>query len=902
MWLNKACLKHDIVPDTVRQYGGVATAHLDDDLAPFVRISFLKHFKDGLKYLGSKGKDYSVFEETYGDSINYASIDAELNIFEQYNKKAYRYALDMLEKEGKQAAQALWHNLNSLESRPGSQLPFTSVNFGLNYTFEGRCITRWCLEASMDGIGIGHAVPIFPISIFKYKKDVNDRPGTPNYDLLQLSIKSTCATIYPNYVNCDWTSNDSGVHPIRVVDNPELDKSYKVTIGIDKKLYENITLEEFFNLIESEEENRNGILVKDVRDKNITIHDITHSIFSPHVQKFKDSGMSDDDLLKLPMAKVHFLSKSGDKISVTTDTFTHDYTDDTIPNKQFVYVSEYLMGEQYDPDTEMATMGAVDGEEVITYKLGGRLFVESFSRAWNRVLSFYGSSIVHSKYSLYINTPGMLIYDSSSSGFVSVKRMTRNNDMGRWNRISSTTNTILLTSDHPLPTQRGRVETKDIVVGDQLISLNSQYSEVSDNNVISNDLAWALGVILCDGCYSSGGVVCCFALDEYELANKLAYVLRSEFGMNPKIKERHRGIKGNYIEVVAYSSSVSEYMINFFEGVNKNDRHIPSTVFADFSMEAKVHFLAGMIDADGYIRRTSLNKDGSAKGNNIFIGSTNHELAVQQMLLAKTIGLPSSISVNYYKGIQHPNHIRYVVKIRMSKVFEDTIVCNKKNMYNKNFIAYRISELSEIKEIQYFGYRDRYEYDVETVSDRFDVSGINSHNCRTMIGYDRHGMGYKKTGRGNVAPVTMILPKLGIEYGICLGERKEADVEGFFKAFDDLLDIAEKSLVDRFNYVCSQNPQAGWFMYENDSIADGNKVAKSGHIYDAMKHGTLALGYIGIANTCYAMFGKYHHEDPEVMKFADRIISTIKKRADEASERHNLNFSTYSTPKLNWAA
>lgn len=144
------------------QYGGTASAHIDDDLAPFVRISFLKHFEDGLKYLGTKDKNYDTFKNTYGDAIEYASIDAELNIFENYNKKAYQYARDMLEKEGKQAAQGLYHNLQTLESRPGSQLPFTSINFGLNYTFEGRCVTRWCLEASIEGVGKHKMTPIFP--------------------------------------------------------------------------------------------------------------------------------------------------------------------------------------------------------------------------------------------------------------------------------------------------------------------------------------------------------------------------------------------------------------------------------------------------------------------------------------------------------------------------------------------------------------------------------------------------------------------------------------------------------------------------------------------------------------------------------------------------------------------
>ena len=162
MWLNKACLKHDIVPDTVRQFGGIASAHIDDDLAPFVRMSFLKHFRDGLTYLSTKDKQYEDFKNKYGDAIDYASIDAELNIFENYNKKAYKYAIELLDREGHQATEAMYANLNSLISRPGSQLPFTSINFGLNYTFEGRFVTKHILQASIDGIGKHHLTAIFP--------------------------------------------------------------------------------------------------------------------------------------------------------------------------------------------------------------------------------------------------------------------------------------------------------------------------------------------------------------------------------------------------------------------------------------------------------------------------------------------------------------------------------------------------------------------------------------------------------------------------------------------------------------------------------------------------------------------------------------------------------------------
>ena len=85
---------------SIWQYGGVGTIHIDRDLAPFVRISFLNHYKEGLKYLSEDNKTYEDFKKLYGDSVHTASIVAPVNIFKSYNNKAYKYALDMLEKEG----------------------------------------------------------------------------------------------------------------------------------------------------------------------------------------------------------------------------------------------------------------------------------------------------------------------------------------------------------------------------------------------------------------------------------------------------------------------------------------------------------------------------------------------------------------------------------------------------------------------------------------------------------------------------------------------------------------------------------------------------------------------------------------------------------------------------------
>ena len=166
--------------------------------------------------------------------------------------------------------------------------------------------------------------------------------------------------------------------------------------------------------------------------------------------------------------------------------------------------------------------------------------------------------------------------------------------------------------------------------------------------------------------------------------------------------------------------------------------------------------------------------------------------------------------------------------------------------------------------------------------------------CRTMLGYDRHSNSYNRVGRGNLCPNTMILPKLGIEYGICLGKRKEPDLDGFWSAFEDLLMLCEQGLLERFDIMVNQSPEAGPFMYQNGTMKDAQECRMSN--YEALKHGTLAMGYIGIAEMCQALFGKNHAEDKEVHAFALKVVQRINEYAKEASDRHDLNFSCYATP------
>ena len=188
---------------SLQQFGGVSATHLDWTMVPYVRKSFWKYYKDGLIYI-AKDKDYSAH------IIGYPSADiiSIKDTIAYDNKDAYKYAMDKTEKEVYQAVEGLYHNLNTLQSRSGNQLPFTSINYGTCTEPEGRMVTKALLEVSINGIGKLHKTSIFPCGIFQCMKGVNRKPGEPNYDLFRLALKSTAQRLYPNYANVDWSGNE----------------------------------------------------------------------------------------------------------------------------------------------------------------------------------------------------------------------------------------------------------------------------------------------------------------------------------------------------------------------------------------------------------------------------------------------------------------------------------------------------------------------------------------------------------------------------------------------------------------------------------------------------------------------------------------------------------------------
>lgn len=341
------------------------------------------------------------------------------------------------------------------------------------------------------------------------------------------------------------------------------------------------------------------------------------------------------------------------------------------------YISEKKMKELKE-GTVVIPMGAVYGKEVITYKLNNQLFVESFERAWDRLVSIYGGSMIKliGAKSEFIVPENMLIFDSSSNGFVKVKKFIRNDDYNRWNRVKFNGRVLTLTSDHPLPTQRGRIAVEDLKPGDAVPA--SKYEKESD-----------------------------------------------------------------------------------------------------FSKEYTV------------------------------------------------------------------------------------------------------------ESVEFLGNIGEYEYDVETESDRFDVSGINSHNCRSMLSpwKDENG-DYKYWGRFNMGVVTLNIPYVALS--------SKGDKEVFWKKFDEALELVHKALLVRYNRLKGTTSDYAPILWQHGALSR----LKPGETIDKLLVGgyaTISLGYAGLYEAVRYMTGK-SHTDPEATPFALAIMKRMNEKCKEWKEKENLGYAIYGTP------
>lgn len=178
---------------------------------------------------------------------------------------------------------------------------------------------------------------------------------------------------------------------------------------------------------------------------------------------------------------------------------------------------------------------------------------------------------------------------------------------------------------------------------------------------------------------------------------------------------------------------------------------------------------------------------------------------------------------------------------------------------------------------------------------------LTAMGCRTQMGKDRFNteQPYNRVGRGNLAPATIIPVAIGIKHGICQGKREEPDLDGFRRDFEYLLKKCEESLLIRANLMFKQKMKSAFEMYANPAWKCDYEYDENASVYEVLKHGTLAVGQLGWAETLVALFGAHHGESEEAKQFLLEMTKRVNEFCVEASDRNNLNFAAYYTPAEN---
>ena len=527
-------------------------------------------------------------------------------------------------------------------------------------------------------------------------------------------------------------------------------------------------------------------------------------------------------------------------------------------------------------------MGCVDGDEIITYRLKDKMYVESFKRMWDKLSKIF--PVIHQytecNPNLYMDLDGVEIFDTVK-GFVNTKRIVRNYS-DNWVKVIMSNGRILTcTADHPFATDKGRICAKDLKKGHK-IKINQKQVVGKSLYNWTEDMAWAYGLMLCDGSLASTPSASFAITGEDDIISKLKNTVDKYYNINSRIKEQHRENKGSYKDILMPSRKFQYDLIHYFEGIAKKDRHIPNSLFSmDYSV--RLAFLAGMIDADGYI-------NNNTKLNKIQIGSTNKELALQQLALMQSLDMPAFLYANHYDK-KNPDNIRFRVECVPTIDLINALVCKKKkNSFTNNIRTNSSSNTldeSKVISVEYINKKD-YSYDVTTESDHFEVSGIYSHNCRSFLTpyIDKNGQP-KYYGRFNQGVVTINLPDIALSSG--------GDMETFWKLFDARTELCHKALQLRHQRLESTPSDVAPILWQYGAISRLQK----GETIDKLLHNgysTISLGYAGLYECVKYMTGVSHTDGDVGETFGLKVMKALNDKCQEWKEAEHIDYSLYGSP------
>lgn len=529
-------------------------------------------------------------------------------------------------------------------------------------------------------------------------------------------------------------------------------------------------------------------------------------------------------------------------------------------------------------------MGCVEGREIITYKDQGVLKVESFERMWNSLALRFtpNNQFSDTDAHLYMIVQGVEIYDSKHNKFVKVEKLIRNTS-DSWVKVKTRGGRVLTcTPDHPLPTQHGRIQAKDLVVKEH--RLTNVYDQYTEGDVDQNEkAAWLLGLILCDGCYSAGVVtVSIHPYSEDDIEQEFHAHMFEQFGVTTKTIFKDRGANEQYKDLVTYGTSkdLIAKLNQMFGGYKKVDRHIPNEVFT-WNKKARLAFLAGMIDADGYIA-----KDKSLKYCKVQIGSTNKELALQEAALAQSLGMPATVYESHYTS-RDPSLIQWGVEFYPTDELIDRLISSKKRAnYIKRTTRQNKIQNGLITSVECFD-KTMFSYDVTTESDYFDVSHIVSHNCRAYLSeyIDPETNKAIAVGRANIGAVSLNLPMIWMK-------AKEEGRE-FLDVLHVYLEMIRNFLKRRYDYLSKAPASSNPLVFTQGGLYKGY-LKPDEPIGDLVKSFTASFGITALNELNALMTGKQLHETG--IDFVEPIVDYINDFIKTAKDKDGYLYALYGTP------
>lgn len=484
------------------------------------------------------------------------------------------------------------------------------------------------------------------------------------------------------------------------------------------------------------------------------------------------------------------------------------------------------------PETEVGYMGAVTGEDVITIKVDGKIYTLPFKEAYIR----------------FSNREAVMIKDRDN--FVPIKAWQCYPDGHDWYEIRMKYGRYLrLTADHPLPTQRGRVLCENLKIGDKIPRL--KYQMYCPLKAKADFDPWVLGVLV----------------TQTEFNGRLSEEIDSD------VRAKLIGLYGENFKVSA------EFLVQYFGAVNKDDRRLP-TDFMTWCLEDRKALLAGLIDGAGFTTFCS-----NKYGNQIRFNNYNKTLSIEIMMLAESLGC----NAYFRKTSRGTDSTDKKCSVTVTLTVKTPMVSEKKKNSVKIGEKKYLPDETEIVSIKKLGYMNETRFDVTTASDRFDVSGISSHNCRTRV----MGNVYDPSreicySRGNLSFTSINLPRLAIE--------AHGDVSQFFGSLNFMLRCTMIQLMARYQVQAKRKVRNFPFLMGQNVWLDSEKLDTDEEVGEVLKHGTLSIGFIGLAECLKMLTGKHHGESKEAQALGLRIVKRIRYFCDDESQRRQMNVTCLATP------